>query len=339
MKAIRIREPGDPDVLELVERGDLEPGPGEALVRVRAAGLNRADLLQRRGLYPAPAGSPPDIPGLEFAGELVAVGPDAGRPGEARARRALKIGAHVMGICGGGGYAEQVVVPVEHLMLTPPGLDPVASGAIPEVFLTACDALFTRGRLEQGERVLIHSAGGGVGTAAVQLARLAGAVGVAGTASAPKLERLDERGLPLDLAIDYRLGGFAEAVREWTAGRGIDVIIDTVGAPYFAENVASLAPLGRIVLVGVMGGSRTEVDLRALMAKRATVVGTVLRARSIEQKAEATRRFAERFLAAFARRPPGLEPMVDRTFVLSDAAEAHRYLESNRAFGKVILEV
>jgi len=339
VKAIRIREPGEPDVLELIERDDPDPGPGEALVRVRAAGLNRADLLQRVGRYPAPPGSPPDIPGLEFAGDLLALGPDAGRPAEIEARAALTIGASVMGICGGGGYAERIVVPIEHLMLSPRGLGAVSAGAIPEAFLTASDALFARGCLTAGERVLIHSAGGGIGTAALQLARSAGAGGIAGTASAPKLERIREDGFPLDLAIDYRLGGFSEAVREWTDGRGVDVILDTVGAPYWAENLASLAPLGRIVLVGVMGGSRTEVDLRGLMAKRATVVGTVLRARSLAAKAEVTRRFAERFLGSFGVSPPGLRSVVDRTFPLAEAPEAHRYLESNRAFGKVVLEI
>ena len=338
MRAIRIARPGGPDVLEPVTVADPEPAPGEALVRVRAAGVNRADLLQRAGHYPAPPGVSPDIPGLEFAGEVVGHGADAGRPGEEAARAAFPIGSQAMGIVAGGGYAELVAVPVEHLMAPPSGLSMAEAGAIPEAFLTACDALFTRGRLEAGDRVLVHSAGGGVGTAALQLARAAGAVGVAGTASASKLARIRDLELPLDLAVDYRTEDFARAVSAWTAGAGVEVILDTVGAPYWERNVESLAVLGRLVLVGVMGGSKAEVDLRALMAKRATVVGTVLRARSIEEKTAVRDLFAERFLHRFASDgAPGLRPILDASLPLESAAEAHRLMAENRSFGKIVL--
>lgn len=339
MRAVRIREPGGADVLELVDVPPPVPSAGEALVRVRVAGLNRADLLQRAGRYPAPPGAPADIPGLEFAGELVEFGPDAGRPDETAVRTSFAPGAAVMGITGGGGYAEYLTVPVEHLLPAPTGLSITEAGGIPEVYLTASDALFSRGGLQPGERVLVHSAGGGVGTAALQLARAAGAAGVCGTASAEKLDLIRQHRLPLDLGVDYRRDDFAEAVRSWTDGQGVDVIIDTVGAPYWAQNVSSLAELGRLVIVGVMGGSVVEADLRALMVRRATVVGTVLRARSIAEKAAVTRLFADRFLPLFDADPAGLRPIIDHVFPLAEAAEAHRVMESNRSFGKIVLEV
>lgn len=344
MKAIRIREPGGPEVLELVELPEPEPGPGEALVRVRAAGVNRADLLQRAGRYPAPPGSPADIPGLEFAGEVVRHGPAAGRAREEEARRAFPAGSRAMGIVGGGGYAEFVTVPVEHLMPAPTTLSVIEAGAIPEAFLTAADALFLRGSLAGGERALVHSAGGGVGTAALQLADVAGARGVAGTASAGKLDRIRDLGLRLDAGIDYETSDFAAVVREWTGGEGVDVILDTVGAPYWDRSVSCLAELGRLVIVGVLGGSAVEVDLRALMTRRASVIGTVLRARSIEEKTLVRDLFAERFLPLFDQVTDSaghgrLRPIVDSVVPLREAAHAHRYMAANRSFGKIVLEI
>lgn len=342
MRAIRIREPGGPEVLELATVPDAEPGPGEALVRVRAAGVNRADLLQRAGRYPAPKGSPPDIPGLEFAGEVVGFGSDAGRATEDLARSTHPVGSRVMGIVGGGAYGELVTVPVEHLMRVPASLSWIEAGAIPEVFLTAADALFLRGFLIAGERVLVHSAGGGVGTAAIQLARVAGAAGIAGTASAGKIARIREAGLPLDLPVDYTTEDFRAAVGEWTDGRGVEVILDTVGGPYWDANVASLTTLGRLVIVGVMGGSTVEVDLRSLMTRRASVVGTVLRARPIEEKTLLSNLFTERFLHLFEGGgpdgAPALVPIVDSVVSLERAAEAHRAMAENRNFGKIVLE-
>ena len=343
MKAIRIREPGGPEVLELVSVPDPEPGPGEALVRVRAAGVNRADLLQRAGRYPVPAGSPPDIPGLEFAGDVVGFGPSGGRATEELGRSAHPIGSRVMGIVGGGGYAELVTLPVEHLMPIPGDLTWIEAGAVPEVFLTAADALFLRGLLLEGERVLVHSVGGGVGSAAIQLARVAGAAGIAGTASAGKLRQIRERGLPLDLPVDYEAEDFQSAVRDWTGGRGVEVILDTVGAPYWSANVASLATLGRLVIVGVMGGSIVEADLRSLMTRRASVVGTVLRARPLEEKTLLRNLFVDRFLHLFdggeARGPPALQPIVDSAMPLENASDAHRAMAENRNFGKIVLDL
>lgn len=329
MRAIRIGDPGGPEALRLEEAADPVPGPDDLLVRVRAAALNRADLIQRRGGYPAPPDAPPDVPGLEMAGEVLSVGE------RARAVGSFSEGDRVMGLLGGGGYAERARLPATHAMPIPAGLSFEEAAAVPEVFLTAWDALFARGRLGAGESVLIHSAGGGVGTAAIQIARAAGAARIFGTASGAKLQGLAERGLDLDVAVDYRRESFGAAVRRETGDRGVDVILDTVGAPYWTENVASLAPLGRLVIVGLLGGAGAEVDLRALMRKRATVVGTVLRHRAAAEKAALVREFVERGLPLFA--DGRLRPVVDRTFPLEEASGAHRYMEENRNLGKIVL--
>lgn len=314
-------------MLEVAEVPDPTPRGGEALVRVRAAGVNRADLLQRMGRYPPPAGAPADVPGLEFAGEVVRV---EGGGGPAA-------GTRVMGLLGGGGYAELAAVPVPLLLPVPERLSWLEAGAVPEAFLTAADALFARGRLRPADRVLIHAAAGGVGTAALQLARAAGAELVVGTASAPKLRGLRERGLSPDVGVDYRSESFREAVERATDGQGVDVVLDTVGAPYWADNVASLSPLGRLVLVGLLGGARAEVDLGALMRGRLTVVGTVLRSRSVAEKAALTEEFAGRFLALLE--VGTIRPVLDRTFRLEEAAEAHRYMAESRNLGRLVLEV
>ena len=332
MKAIIIPEYGGPDVLELVERDDPIAGTGEVVVRVRCAGVNRADLIQRRGGYPPPHGVPYDIPGLEFAGEIEEVG--AGVDG-------WSAGDRVMGILGGGGYAERVAVPAGQLLAVPPGFDWLEAGAIPEAFLTAADALVERGRMRPGERVLVHTAGGGVGTAALQLARAIGAASVIGTASASKIGRIRVGGLPLDLGIDRHQGDFTGDVLDYTDDAGVDVILDTVGEPYWKSHMACIATLGRLVLVGVLGGVYVQANLRFLMNKRATIVGTVLRSRSKAEKAALTSMFATRFLPGFTADPDDpahLRPVIDRAFPLADAAEAHRYVESNRSFGKVLLD-
>tara|TARA_B100001123_G_scaffold446323_1_gene600406 strand:+ start:2112 stop:3119 length:1008 start_codon:yes stop_codon:yes gene_type:complete len=334
MRAISIREPGGVDVLELTDAAVPEPGTQEVLVRIRVAGINRADILQRMGAYPAPQGAPDDIPGLEFAGEIAKIGSDVEEwaPGD-----------RVMGILGGGGYAELAVVPVGQLLPVPSGLSWIEAGAIPEVFLTAADALFSCGRMEPGDRVLVHTAGGGVGTAALQLARVAGAKSVIGTASAGKLEQIRKTGLPLDLGIDRGSDSFADEVNGYTDGAGVNVILDTVGGSYWEDNLTSLSTLGRLVVVGLLGGSNVKANLRKLMAKRATIVGTVLRARSTVEKAQVTEDFQKRFLSAFVKggqnQPPALIPIIDRTYPLAEASEAHRRMESNNSFGKVLLEI
>jgi putative PIG3 family NAD(P)H quinone oxidoreductase len=328
MKVVRITTPGGPEVLRLEELPAPEAGRGEVRVRVRAAALNRADLMQRRGQYPAPPGAPDDVPGLEYAGHVAEVGDGV---------RGLEPGDRVMGLLGGGGYAQEAVVPAGMALPVPDGLSLVEAAAVPEAFITAYDALFRRAAFGAGERVLIHSAGGGVGTAALQLARAAGASLVVGTASGPKLEAIRDADLPLDVGVDYREEDFAEAVDRHTGGDGVDVILDTVGADYWDRNVASLARRGRMVLVGLLGGRRAEVDLGAVLRRRLTVVGTVLRSRPVSEKIELTREVRRRVLPLFDRGE--LRPVVDRTWPLAEAAEAHAYMEANRNFGKIVLEV
>ena len=299
-------------------------------VRVRAAGLNRADLLQKRGRYPAPPGAPADIPGLEFAGEVEQLGEDA---------RRWRVGARVFGITAGGAQSQYAVVPESHLAGIPEGLSFEQAAAVPEVFITAHDALFTQGGLRTGERVLIHAVGSGVGTAAAQLARAAGAGAVYGTARTPeKIERARELGMDEGIVVaGERPGAFAEAVRAWTKGSGVNVLLDLVGASYLDANLDALAPRGRMLLVGTMGGASAPLDFGRVMGKRLRITGTVLRARSHEEKAAAVRRFSAEVVPLFER---GLvRPVLDSSFNLEAAAAAYARLESNETFGKVVLRV
>jgi putative PIG3 family NAD(P)H quinone oxidoreductase len=323
VRAIRIARPGGPDVLELCEVPDPVPGPSELLIRVASSGLNRADLLQRMGSYPAPPDAPGDIPGLEYAGTVEAVG---------RRVTAWAPGDTVMGIVGGGGYAELVVAHERTAVRVPRGLGAEAAGAVPEVFMTAYDALFRQAGLSMGETLLIHAVGSGVGTAAVQMARRAGAR-IIGTSRT--LEKLDRAAA---LGLDHGVPGddsWPNRVMELTGDRGVDVILDLVGGPYLAGNISVMATGGRQIVVGVPGGPRTEIDLRALMARRALVRGTVLRARPLEEKATLAREFEARVV-------PGLEdeslrPVVHATFAPEAAAEAHRAMQENRNFGKLLI--
>ena len=324
MRAIVIREPGEPDVLELREIPRPVPGEGDLMVRVLASGVNRADLLQRRGHYPAPPGSPQDIPGLEYAGTVEEIGPDVA---------GWSVGDAVMGITGGGGYAECVVVPASTAVPAPTRLDLVTAGAIPEVFMTAFDAVFLQSGLQAGETLLIHAVGSGVGTAAVQLARRAGAT-VIGTSRTPgKLERARLLGLehPVLASDDW-----PSQVLALTDGGGADVILDLVGGPYLAGNQRVLARRGRHIVVGVPGGAAAEIDLRALMVRRASIRGTVLRARPTVEKAELAWAFRTEVLPGFESSE--LSAVIDRVFAAADAAEAHRHMEANRNFGKILLE-
>lgn len=323
MRAVVIREPGGPEVLEMRRVPRPEPGPGEILVRVSASGVNRADLLQRRGGHPAPPGSPRDIPGMEFSGSVEGVGRGVTR---------WKVGDPVMGILGGGGYAEVVVTHEDAALAVPVDLSPVDAGAIPEVFLTAFDAIVVQEGLRAGETLLVHAVGSGVGTAALQLGRAWGAT-VIGTSRTPgKLERAGVLGLEHAIPGD---GAWPDRVLEITDGRGADVILDLVGGPYLEGNQRVLAPRGRHIVVGVTGGARAEVDLRALMTRRGSVRGTVLRVRSLDEKIALTRSFAELALPHFQTGVLG--PVVDRVLPAEAAAEAHGLLESNDTFGKVLL--
>jgi putative PIG3 family NAD(P)H quinone oxidoreductase len=324
MRAVVIREPGDPEVLELRDVPRPEPGPGEALVRVASSGLNRADLLQRRGRYPVPPGYPQDIPGLELAGEVVALGEGV---------TSVAIGDAAMGILGGGGYAEYALSPAETLVPIPDGMDPVVAGAIPEIYMTAYDAAFVQEGLRKGETLLVHAIGSGVGTAALQLANRIGAA-VIGTSRTPeKLEAA--KGLGLDHAV-LADADWPARVLEITGGKGVDVILDLVGGPYLEGNQKVVAELGRHIVVGVPGGAEATLSLRALMGRRASIRGTVLRARPLPEKIELARLFAENVLPGFD--DGGLSPVIDRVFPADEAADAHAYMERNENFGKILLE-
>lgn len=326
MKAVVITAPGNPDVLRVRDLPDPEPGPEEVVVQVRATALNRADLLQRRGLYPAPPGAPADVPGLEFAGEVVRCG---------QGIRTLRPGARVMGILGGGGYAEQVCTHERLCLPVPENLGWVEAAAIPEVFLTAFDALFRQARLSAGEAVLLHAAASGVGTAAVQLALAGGATVIGLSRTEAKRRRLAELGP--HRVLDPAMDGLADAIRTASGGDGVDVVIDMVGAPGWPLNLEVLRPRGRIVVIGLLGGARIALDLATLLFKRGTVIGSALRSRSLEEKIDLTADFAERMgpLLADGR----LRATVDRSLPLDRAAEAHAAMERNVNFGKLVLTV
>lgn len=327
MRAIVISEPGGPDVLDLREVDAPSPGAGEVLVRVGSSGVNRADLLQRQGRYPAPPGWPEDIPGLELAGVVEEVGEGC---------QIRSVGDRVMGIVGGGGYAELVTTHEGATVRVPEGSSVRDAGAIPEVFMTAFDAVMLQCGLQEGETLLVHAVGSGVGTAAVQLARAAGARTVGTSRTPEKLERAAELGLEVGI----QTGG--EAAEDWpdrvteaTDGQGVDVILDLVGAPYIAGNLQVLARRGRWIVVGVPGGTTGPMDLRALMGKRASVTGTVLRARPLDQKIELAEAFESAVIPLFER--GAVAPVVDSVFAAEKAADAHRRMEANLNFGKLLL--
>lgn len=327
MQAIEITAPGGPEVLEVRDVPAPEAGPGEILVRVRAVGVNRADLLQRRGFYPAPPGAPERIPGLEYAGEVERVGPgvEGWRPGDG-----------VMGIIGGGAYAELVVVDAREALPVPAGLAWEEAAAIPEAFITAHDALFTLLGLESGQDLLVHAIGSGVGLAALQLAKAAGARVFGTSRSSWKLERAGEYGLDLPIPTGGEAGEeFDEVIRRETGGRGVDAVLDLVGGAYLAGNLRALARRGKAVVVGLVAGRRAELDLGMLLSKRLTLIGTVLRSRSLEEKVAAARAFREGALHLFEE--GRLRPIVDRVFPFAEAGAAHEYMEGNRNFGKVVL--
>ena len=309
-------------------RPDPEPHDGEVLVRVHGAGLNRADLAQRAGFYPAPPGWPADIPGLEFAGEVVALGPNVDT---------LAVDDRVFGLVGGGGQAEMLTVPAAHCVRVPETLDLVAAGGIPEVFVTAHDAMVTQATIANGEVVLVHAAGSGVGTAAVQLAHAMGCI-VVGTSRTPaKLEQC--RRLGLDHAVvalrELDAGSLADDIA--AAAGPVDVTIDLVGGDYLVTDVRAAARLGRIVMVAAQGGARAELEIGALMGKRLRIHGTMLRARSLEEKAAATDAFARDVVPLLA--DGTVQPVVARTFPLDDAAEAYDLLASDAVFGKIVLDL
>ncbi len=329
MRAVVIAQPGGPEVLDLREVPTPEPSRGEVRVRIRATAVNRADLLQRLGVYPAPPGAPRDIPGLEIAGEVDAVGADVTE---------LALGDRVFGIVGGGGYAEHVTVHARALARMPAGMSFVDAAAVPEAFLTAWDAMVDQGRLTAGEIVLVHAIGSGVGTAALQIAKAIGARTLGTARTADKLERA--RGLGMDDGVVVQDATFSDAVlalSERMGARGVDVVVELVGGAYVAQDLSCLASRGRIVVVGAMAGARVDLDLATLMHKRAEIRGTVLRARPLEEKIMAARALQRHLVPLFASGV--LRPIVHRVLPLAEAAEAHRVMQSNESFGKVVLEV
>lgn len=326
MRAVVLTRHGDPDVLEVAEVPDPTPGPEEVVVAVRATALNRADLLQRRGFYPEP-GPPRDheIPGMELAGTVAQIG--------ARVTE-WRVGDEVMGIVGGGAYAEMVAVHERQLLPVPHPVGIADAAAIPEVWITAWDALVWQGGLSTGGWALVHAGASGVGTAAIQLARSRGA-SVVTTASTTKLDACRELGA--DAVVDYTTDDFVEAAWEATRGNGVDVVLDVIGGDYLDRNVKALRVGGTIVQVGVMGGGRTQLDLGALLPKRARLIGTVLRARPIEEKITVTQRFGREVLPLFEQGV--VQPVVDSRYPLDAIGEAHRAMEANTNVGKILVDV
>lgn len=319
MRAVVFPSAGGPEIIQLVERPDPEPGAQQVRVRVAAAGLNRADVLQRRGLYPAPPGWPADIPGLEYAGVVESAGPGVSR---------WRVGDRVMGLVGGGAFAEYVVVHEDEALAVPPGLDVVHAAAIPEAFLTAWDAMVTRGRLARGERLLVHAVASGVGTAAIQLGRALGAVTLGTSRTAAKLERC--RALGLEHALRTDPAGLDKAV-----GEPVHVVLDLLGGPWFAASLRVLAPRGRLVLLGLIAGSEAHVELGLILRKRLEVTGTVMRPRLHAERAPLVAEFAARALPLFAS--GALAPVVEEVLPMRDVAEAHRRMDANETFGKLVL--
>jgi putative PIG3 family NAD(P)H quinone oxidoreductase len=324
MRAIEIAGPGGPDVLRPVTRPVPTPRNGEVLVRVTAAGVNRPDIMQRMGKYPPPPGAS-DIPGLEISGEIV-TGPGTGP---------LRAGQRICALVTGGGYAEYCAVPAEQCLRIPDAVPERHAAAIPETFFTVWTNLFDRGRLQAGERVLIHGGTSGIGTTAIQLARAFGATALATAGSDAKCDAC--RRLGATAAINYQEDDFVAAVREATAGEGVDVILDIVGGDYLPRNLECLRLNGRLVQIGLIGGSRSAIDLRAVLQKRLTLTGSTLRARTPAEKG-AIARDLERAVWPLLDRGD-VRPIVHAEFPLARAADAHRALESGAVIGKVILVV
>ena len=327
MRAVYIKEFGELSNLEVCDVPEPSAPTGEqVLIRVHAAGLNRADLLQVRGRYPPPAGYSPNIPGLEFAGEIVEIGD---------AVSDWTVGQRVFGITAGEAQAEYLLIHQSLLAQIPEDLTYTQAAAVPEAFITAHDAIFTLGELQPGETILIHAVGSGVGLAALQLAKAKDAVVIGTSRTADKLERCRALGLDASIMTGSDVE-FSKALKEATNGRGVDVILDLVGGGYFAQNLDALAVKGRLILVGLTSGSKAEFDLGKTLQKRATIIGTMLRGRPVDEKAIATERFASEVVPLLSSGV--VKPVIDRVFAVQDVVEAYVYLESNVSFGKVVLE-
>lgn len=324
MRAVVLTEYGGPEVLRVVEVPDPVPGPDEVLVDVGASAMNRADLLQRMGMYPDPFPSANEIPGLEFAGTVAAIG---GRV------TAWRVGDPVMGIVSGGGHATRLCIHERQAIAIPNGISIADAGAIPEVFITAWDALVVQGGLTSGRWALVHAGASGVGTAAIQICAMVGARVIV-TCSAGKVAACETLGA--DVVVDYSSQDYVEAVRVATGGRGVDVVLDVVGGEYLDRNIASLAVRGRIIQVGTMAGKPLPFNVASLMGKRASITGTVLRPRPLEEKIAISRRFSDEVVPHFAS--GRLRPIVDTVFPLSRVADAHERMATNANIGKIVLD-
>jgi putative PIG3 family NAD(P)H quinone oxidoreductase len=325
MRAVVVSEPGGPEVLQWQDVPDVRPGLGEVLVDVAASAVNRADLLQRQGRYDPPPGAPP-YPGLECSGRVAALGEGA---------EGWAVGDEVCALLAGGGYAEQVAAPAGQLLPVPAGIDLVTAAALPEVACTVWSNVFMLAGLRPGETLLVHGGGSGIGTMAIQLGRQVGARVAVTAGSAAKLERCRELGA--EILVNYRDEDFVDAVRAATDGVGADVVLDVIGAKYLARNVEVLAPNGRLVVIGLQGGTKAELDLGLLLRKRAAVLATALRSRPVEEKTAIVASVRENVWPLVES--GAVRPVVDRVLPMTEAAGAHRVLESGANVGKVLLTV
>ena len=325
MRAVVLRSHGGPDVLQFEDVASPVIGEQDILVTVAATALNRADLLQRMGFYPNPFPSGPEIPGLEFAGTVAAIGHKV---------TVWAVGDRVMGITSGGAYAEQLAINERQAMAVPSGMSLHDAAGIPEVFITAWDALVVQGGLTSGRWAMVHAGASGVGTAAIQICKAIGARIVV-TCSGGKVEAC--RSLGADVAVDYGTQDFVAEVATATAGKGVDVILDVIGGDYVERNVASLAVKGHIIQVGVMAGKPVSFNVGLLLGKRASIAGTVLRARPLEEKIAISQRFAAEMLPLFDS--GHLKPVIDSTYAFADIASAHEYMATNGNVGKIVISI
>jgi len=325
MKAVYISEPGGPEVLEVRDVPAPVPGEGEVLIDVVAAGLNRADVQQRRGFYPPPPGAS-EIPGLEVSGRIAAFGPGV--------TKAFSVGDKVVALLSGGGYAQQVAVSAEQVLRVPDGVDLITAAALPEVAATVYSNLIMTAQLQPGETVLIHGATGGIGTMAIQLAKAYGAK-VAATAGTDEKVGTAKAFLGADIAINYTDEDFAESLRAQNGGKGADVILDVVGAKYLQQNIDALGDYGRLIVIGLQGGATAEINLGQLLSKRAAVIGTALRPRSVAEKGIIMSAVRESVWPMIT--DGRIRPLVAKSFPLDQVQDAHRYFDSGDHVGKVLL--